>query len=278
MELPALGLDVLHMGMRAGLDRRDHPAHVDAVLVYRVPRLHLLERHLVADRDVLPGMDQDLAVLVHDPAVERHAGLDALDHHDGHRVPGVVQNEVKHGSVSYGSKVAMGQCRSAYLPVSNQSFILLGGRACLAPRRWMRAAPSATMWAPCNESLPPSLPRSSPARAPRRCTGRSRARCCARSSRGNARPALRCRARPRWRPRSACPSARCAMPPTTWWPSISSCGGRGAAPSLPCTTRIASCSSSFTSSAATACARRRGSNCWPSSACASRRSRHWRWA
>src|SRR6218665_2359135 len=52
----------------------------------------------------------------------------------------------------------------------------------------MMAAPSATMWAPCNESLPPSLPRSSPARAPRRCTGRGRARCCARSTRGQTTP------------------------------------------------------------------------------------------
>src|SRR6218665_3925264 len=105
MELPALGLDVLHMGMRAGLDRRDHPAHVDAVLVSRVAGAHVLERHLVADRDVLPAMDKDLAGLGPDPAVSRPAGLDAFALHDGHRVPGVVKNEVNHGSVSYGSKV-----------------------------------------------------------------------------------------------------------------------------------------------------------------------------
>jgi hypothetical protein len=55
--LPALGLDVVDVGMLAGLDRRHDLAHVDAVLDDGVADGHVLaQRHLVADRDVLLGL------------------------------------------------------------------------------------------------------------------------------------------------------------------------------------------------------------------------------
>ncbi len=66
---------------------------------------HVLERDLVADRDVLARGDAHMLVLVHDPAIELHAGFDAFDHHHGDGVVGVVQYEVIHGKASLGRKI-----------------------------------------------------------------------------------------------------------------------------------------------------------------------------
>ena len=82
--------------MLAGLDRRHHLAHVDAVLDDGVAHRHVAQRDLVADRDVLPGVDHHGLVLVHDPAVERHAGLHAFHDDHGHGVARVVQYEMNH--------------------------------------------------------------------------------------------------------------------------------------------------------------------------------------
>src|SRR3954454_12508000 len=68
MASPALGLDVVHVGMLARLDRRDDAAHVDAVLDDGLAHGHVLQRHLVADRDVLARTQLGEAVVVHHPA------------------------------------------------------------------------------------------------------------------------------------------------------------------------------------------------------------------
>jgi len=97
------------VGVLARLDRRDDLADVDAVLVDRVADGHVLQRDLVADRDVLRGLDADRLVLVHDPGLELRAGLDAFDdrHRDG--VLGVVQYDVNHSSL-------LGKGRSGLAP------------------------------------------------------------------------------------------------------------------------------------------------------------------
>ena len=78
--LPALGLDVVHVGVLAGLDRRDHLAHVDAVLDDGVARLPCPSAR-PCGRSGCPGAPRARSsVVVHDPAGERRAGLDAFDH------------------------------------------------------------------------------------------------------------------------------------------------------------------------------------------------------
>src|SRR4051794_2271692 len=94
--LPALGLDVMDVQVLAGLDRRDHLADVDAVFEHRVARLQRLERDLVTDRDVAFGPHFDHLVLLHDPAGERRASLDALDHDRAHRIAILVHHKMNH--------------------------------------------------------------------------------------------------------------------------------------------------------------------------------------
>src|SRR5687767_10857337 len=54
---PALGLEVLGVDVLADARVGDHLADVLAVLDDGVALLQRLERHLVADRDVLPGLE-----------------------------------------------------------------------------------------------------------------------------------------------------------------------------------------------------------------------------
>src|SRR6266404_853451 len=96
--LPALGLDVVDMGMFADLDRGDAPADVDAVLYHGVFVLERLDRELMADRNVRDGLDLDVLVLVHDPADHVLARLHALDHDDADGIVFVMHDKMNHFS------------------------------------------------------------------------------------------------------------------------------------------------------------------------------------
>src|SRR5882757_8146867 len=94
--LPALGLDVVYVGMLADIDRCDRAADIDAVLDHGVVLLQRFDGELVADRNVGDRLDLDLLVLVHDPADHVLALLNTLDHDDAHGVALVVHHEVNH--------------------------------------------------------------------------------------------------------------------------------------------------------------------------------------
>src|SRR6266481_9458321 len=96
MSLPALGLDIVHMGVLAHLDGRNGAPDVHAVLDYGVVALELSDRELVADGDIVLRTDLDVLVLVHDPADQLLPCLHALDddHSDG--VVFVVHYEMNH--------------------------------------------------------------------------------------------------------------------------------------------------------------------------------------
>src|SRR4051812_41898392 len=91
---PALGLDVMNMEVLAAADRRDDAADVDAVLDHRVAGLVVAQGDLVTDRDVIPGDDRDVPVLLHDPAGQLLAGLDPLDDDDADAVPVLMDDEM----------------------------------------------------------------------------------------------------------------------------------------------------------------------------------------
>src|SRR5512134_3969110 len=61
---PALGPDVVDVGVLPPRDRRDHAADVHTVLDHGVADRHVPERHLVADGDVLRARQREGAVLV----------------------------------------------------------------------------------------------------------------------------------------------------------------------------------------------------------------------
>ena len=81
-------------------DRLHHLADVDAVLDHRVAHRHVLQRDLVADRNVLHALQRDRPVLVEDEPGERRAGLDAFDDDDRDRIVGIVQHAMNHGRAS----------------------------------------------------------------------------------------------------------------------------------------------------------------------------------
>jgi hypothetical protein len=86
----------MHVQMFALADRLHHLANVDAVLDDGVARLVIAQRDLVADRDVALGADFDVLVVLHDPAVERLAGLHSLDDDDADTVAFFVHHEMDH--------------------------------------------------------------------------------------------------------------------------------------------------------------------------------------
>src|ERR1700690_1444798 len=98
--LPPLRLDVVHVRMLADLDRRDGAADVDAVLDHRVLVGQLLDRQLVADGDVALRAHLDFLVLVHDPAGELLAGLNAFDYDHADRIVLVMHYKVNHAFAS----------------------------------------------------------------------------------------------------------------------------------------------------------------------------------
>src|SRR5260221_3193560 len=99
--LPALGLDVVHVQVLALADRLHHFADVDAVLDHRVAHLVIAQRQLVAHRNVALRGDLEVLVVLHDPALERLAGLDAFHHDDADAVAFLVDNEMNHGALFY---------------------------------------------------------------------------------------------------------------------------------------------------------------------------------
>src|SRR5690349_2093649 len=93
---PPLRLDVVHMRVLAGLDRSHRAADVDAVFDDGIADVYILQRDLVAERDVLGAAERDRAVLIEDEAGQLLSRFDALDHHDGHGIAGVMQNTMDH--------------------------------------------------------------------------------------------------------------------------------------------------------------------------------------
>jgi len=55
------------------------------------------QRHLVADRNVLPAFELDRPILVEDQSGQRRSGLDAFDDDDRDAVVRVMQYAVDHG-------------------------------------------------------------------------------------------------------------------------------------------------------------------------------------
>ena len=96
MDHQPLRLDVVDVRMLPLGDRLHHLADVDAVLDDRGAHRHVVQRDLVAKRNVLHARQRDRPVLVEDEAGQRSAGLDALDHHHGDRILGVVQYAMNH--------------------------------------------------------------------------------------------------------------------------------------------------------------------------------------
>src|SRR5712671_2691499 len=97
---PALGLDIVHVGVLAHLDGRNGAPDVHAVLDHGVTVFELSDRELVPDGDIVLRADLDVLVLVHDPAGQLLPCLHALDddHSDG--IVFVVHHEMNHESVS----------------------------------------------------------------------------------------------------------------------------------------------------------------------------------
>src|SRR5258706_192328 len=90
----------MHMQVLALADGLHHLADVDAVLDDRVADLVVLERELVADRDVALRRNLDVLVVLHDPAFQDVTGLDALDHDDADAVAFFMDHEMDHGRYS----------------------------------------------------------------------------------------------------------------------------------------------------------------------------------
>src|SRR6266516_3629701 len=84
--LPALGLDVVNVGVLSGLDRRYDLADVHAIFDDRIADVHVLQRHLVPERDVLDARQANGAVFVVDQSGQGLPGLDAFDDDDRDRI------------------------------------------------------------------------------------------------------------------------------------------------------------------------------------------------
>src|SRR6266581_7810829 len=94
---PALGLDIVHVGVLAHLDGRNGATDVHAVLDHRVATLEFADRELVAYGNVALRTDLDFPVLVHDPSGQLLPCLHTLDddHSDG--AVFIVHHEMNHG-------------------------------------------------------------------------------------------------------------------------------------------------------------------------------------
>jgi hypothetical protein len=89
----------MHMQVLALGDGLHHLADVDAVLDDGVALSIVLQRDLVADRDVVLRDDLDLLVIFHDPAGEVLAGLDPFDDDDTDAVAFLVHHEMNHCNI-----------------------------------------------------------------------------------------------------------------------------------------------------------------------------------
>src|SRR5665647_618803 len=65
---PAIGLEVLNMGMLTHSDIGNHLANIDAVLDDGIAFFHRLDGKFVPDRNVAGRLELDFLVLIHDPA------------------------------------------------------------------------------------------------------------------------------------------------------------------------------------------------------------------
>src|SRR2546421_2425646 len=94
---PALGLDIVHVGVLTHLDGRNRASDVHAVLDHRVAAPELADRELVAYGDVALRPHLDLPVLVHDPSGQFLPCLHALHDDHSHGVVLIVHHEMNHG-------------------------------------------------------------------------------------------------------------------------------------------------------------------------------------
>src|SRR3989442_44814 len=108
--LPAPGFDVMDMKMLALLDRLHHSSDVDAVLDHGIAGPVVLQRHLVADRNVAFGGHVDVFVVFHDPAVELLAGLDAFDDDHSDAVAFFMHYEMDHRVILFAWIRNLGSC------------------------------------------------------------------------------------------------------------------------------------------------------------------------
>src|SRR5438093_6522769 len=97
---PALGLDIVHVGVLSHLDGRNGAADVHAVFDHRLAILEFADRELVAHGNVALRADLDLPVLVHDPSGQFLPCLHTLaaDHSAG--AVFIVHYEMNNGSLS----------------------------------------------------------------------------------------------------------------------------------------------------------------------------------
>jgi hypothetical protein len=96
VNLPALGLDIVDVGVFSDTDVGNTPADVDTVFDYRVALAQRFDREFVSDRYVARRVELNLTILIHDPAREFIAGFDAFydNHTDG--VIFIVHYKVNH--------------------------------------------------------------------------------------------------------------------------------------------------------------------------------------
>src|ERR1700674_2220654 len=94
--LPALGLDVVNVGVLSGLDRRYDFADVHTIFDDRIADIHVLQRHLVPERDVLGARQANGAVFVENQSGQGLPGLDAFDDNDRDRILRIVQHAMNH--------------------------------------------------------------------------------------------------------------------------------------------------------------------------------------
>src|SRR5882757_2144376 len=92
---PALGLEIMNVDVLAYGRIGGHAADVLAVLEDRLALLQRLEGHLVADRDVVLGLELHRLVGLGDDAQHIGAGAQALDHDDADVVLRAVDQKVR---------------------------------------------------------------------------------------------------------------------------------------------------------------------------------------
>ena len=94
--LPALGLDVVYVGMLAGADIGDDLADIRAVFDDGIALLHGLDRKFVSDRYVARCLELDVLVLIHYPAANFIPRLNALNNDYADTVALVMYNKIYH--------------------------------------------------------------------------------------------------------------------------------------------------------------------------------------
>src|SRR6516225_9210171 len=104
---PALGLEVLHVHVRADVGIGDHLADILAVLDDGVARPERAQRHLVANRNILRGLERDGRIRLGDDPEHLHTTLQPLDDDDADVVLRAMNQEVRLG---HGFPLASWRC------------------------------------------------------------------------------------------------------------------------------------------------------------------------